>query len=76
MACNHEWVKTGMNRTWCSQCDSDGYWREGEVIITTDKSDDWDRKRRWRYRDDDNIDPVCNFDFNIDYVVSSMTYEP
>lgn len=76
MSCQHEWVQTGMNKTWCRHCDSDGYFREGQVIITKDKSEDWDYRRRWKYRDDDSIDPVCSIDFNPDYVVSSMTYEP
>jgi hypothetical protein len=64
-----------MVRTWCKYCDSDGFLREGEVIVTKDKSDDWDHKRRWGYSNK-AVDPVYRFDFNPDCVVSSATYEP
>lgn len=28
----HEWVDTGLIKTWCKHCNQDGYWKMGRVI--------------------------------------------
>lgn len=30
--CKHQWVDTGLKKTWCKHCDTEGYYDNGNVI--------------------------------------------